>query len=110
MIVNPGFFRTGLAGPESLVWPDVVVDDYAEVVHAFGGHAIAPYALPAETMERAIAHGLAECARQGATGPDVTPILLSTVARVSGGASLATNLAVLIHNARVGARVAAQLR
>jgi NAD(P)-dependent dehydrogenase (short-subunit alcohol dehydrogenase family) len=29
-IVNPGFFRTGLASPESLVWPDVIVDDYAE--------------------------------------------------------------------------------
>ena len=29
-IVNPGFFRTGLAGPESMIWPDVVVDDYAE--------------------------------------------------------------------------------
>ncbi len=29
-IVNPGFFRTGLAGPESMVWPEVVVDDYAE--------------------------------------------------------------------------------
>ena len=29
-IVNPGFFRTGLASPESLIWPDTVVDDYAE--------------------------------------------------------------------------------
>lgn len=29
-IVNPGFFRTGLASPESLIWPDVSVDDYAE--------------------------------------------------------------------------------
>jgi NAD(P)-dependent dehydrogenase (short-subunit alcohol dehydrogenase family) len=29
-IVNPGFFRTGLASPESLVWPDVYVADYAE--------------------------------------------------------------------------------
>ena len=29
-IVNPGWFRTGLAGPESLIWPDVEVDDYAE--------------------------------------------------------------------------------
>jgi NAD(P)-dependent dehydrogenase (short-subunit alcohol dehydrogenase family) len=28
-IVNPGFFRTGLAGPESMIWPEVVVDDYA---------------------------------------------------------------------------------
>ena len=29
-IVNPGFFRTGLASPESLVWPEVSIDDYAE--------------------------------------------------------------------------------
>ena len=29
-IVNPGFFRTGLASPESLVWPEVSVADYAE--------------------------------------------------------------------------------
>jgi pseudouridine-5'-phosphate glycosidase len=70
---------------------------------------LAKYALPAEVMERAISQGLAECAREGATGPDVTPILLAAVARASGGASLATNLAVLIHNARVGARVALQL-
>jgi NAD(P)-dependent dehydrogenase (short-subunit alcohol dehydrogenase family) len=29
-IVNPGFFRTGLASPESLVWPELSIDDYAE--------------------------------------------------------------------------------
>ena len=29
-IVNPGFFRTGLASPESLVWPAFAVEDYAE--------------------------------------------------------------------------------
>lgn len=29
-IVNPGFFRTTLASPESLVWPHLNVDDYAE--------------------------------------------------------------------------------
>lgn len=29
-IVNPGWFRTGLASPESLIWPDVTVADYAE--------------------------------------------------------------------------------
>ena len=28
-IVNPGFFRTGLAGPESLVWPEREIADYA---------------------------------------------------------------------------------
>jgi NAD(P)-dependent dehydrogenase (short-subunit alcohol dehydrogenase family) len=29
-IVNPGFFRTGLASPESLIWPERSIDDYAE--------------------------------------------------------------------------------
>jgi NAD(P)-dependent dehydrogenase (short-subunit alcohol dehydrogenase family) len=29
-IVNPGFFRTGLASPGSLIWPEVDVADYAE--------------------------------------------------------------------------------
>src|SRR4051795_255450 len=28
-IVNPGWFRTGLASPESLVWPEGRVEDYA---------------------------------------------------------------------------------
>lgn len=63
-------------------------------------------ALPIETMERAIATGLAECALRGVTGPEVTPVLLAAVAKATGGTSLATNLAVLVHNAQVGARVA----
>jgi NAD(P)-dependent dehydrogenase (short-subunit alcohol dehydrogenase family) len=29
-IVNPGFFRTGLASPQSLIWPALGIDDYAE--------------------------------------------------------------------------------
>jgi len=29
-IVNPGFFRTGLASAESLVWPELSIDDYAD--------------------------------------------------------------------------------
>jgi NAD(P)-dependent dehydrogenase (short-subunit alcohol dehydrogenase family) len=28
-IVNPGFFRTGLASPESLIWPERSIEDYA---------------------------------------------------------------------------------
>lgn len=69
----------------------------------------AEFALAPEIMERAISEGLAECARAGARGPEVTPILLAAVARASGGRSLATNIAVLIENARVGARVATEL-
>jgi pseudouridine-5'-phosphate glycosidase len=63
-------------------------------------------ALPTELMEAAIATGLETCARDGVTGPEVTPVLLSAVAQATSGTSLATNLAVLVHNALVGARVA----
>lgn len=67
------------------------------------------FALDRQTMETAIRAGLEECSRIGARGAEVTPVLLAAVARATGGASLATNLAVLIHNARVGARVARAL-
>jgi pseudouridine-5'-phosphate glycosidase len=71
---------------------------------------LAWFALEPEIMESAIRAGLEECSRIGAHGPEVTPILLAAVAKATGGASLATNLAVLIHNARVGARVARALQ
>lgn len=29
-IINPGWFRTTLASPESLIWPEVSIDDYSE--------------------------------------------------------------------------------
>ncbi|MFM7133437.1 MAG: pseudouridine-5'-phosphate glycosidase [Planctomycetota bacterium] len=63
-------------------------------------------ALPVETIESAVAEGMRECERRGIHGPEVTPVLLSAVARATGGASLRANLAVLVHNAMVGARVA----
>jgi len=83
-------------------------------VHAARGMLLcvpppAAHALPADLMERAVSTGLAEAERRGVRGPDVTPVLLGAVTQASGGASLAANLAVLMHNARVGARVAAQL-
>lgn len=70
---------------------------------------LARFALEPALMESAIRAGLEECSRIGAHGPEVTPVLLAAVAKATGGASLATNLAVLIHNARIGARVARAL-
>ena len=66
-------------------------------------------AIPTAEMEAAIAAGLAECARRGIRGASVTPALLASVATASGGRSLATNLGVLVQNARIGARVARAL-
>lgn len=69
----------------------------------------AAYALQLDEMERAVDEGLAQADRVGARGPDVTPVLLDAVARATQGRSLACNLAVLVNNARVAARVAVEL-
>lgn len=45
----------------------------------------------------------------GVTGPELTPRLLARVAELSGGRSLDLNVALVVNNARVAARVASHL-
>ncbi|MCY1279372.1 Pseudouridine-5'-phosphate glycosidase [compost metagenome] len=52
---------------------------------------------------------LAEAAAQGITGKAVTPFLLARIKALTGGRSLATNIALVKHNAEVGARLALAL-
>lgn len=49
---------------------------------------------------------LARMAAEGVTGKEVTPYLLANLKEVTGGRSLAANLALIRNNARVGAQVA----
>jgi pseudouridine-5'-phosphate glycosidase len=65
--------------------------------------------LPPEVVEQAIAKALAETARQGISGPAVTPFLLQRVGELTGGASLRANVALLKNNAAVAARIALAL-
>lgn len=58
-------------------------------------------------VERLIARALDEAATQGIAGNDVTPFLLDRLAALSDGATLKTNIALVEHNARVGAAIAA---
>ena len=117
------FFPRFLSAGNAELRVNLEVQNESEAAQAFASHRtlqpargmllcvppIARFALPLETMERAIADGLAECQRDDVRGPEVTPVLLAAVARATMGASLATNLAVLLNNARVGARVATML-
>lgn len=66
-------------------------------------------ALPADLVEGAIARALADADREGVCGKAITPYLLARVARITEGRSLEANLALLAHNAEVGARLAACL-
>ena len=62
-----------------------------------------------ELHERTLRDGLAEVARRGVTGKDVTPFLLGWFHEHTGGASLAANVALVLANAELAAQVAAQL-
>ncbi|MCL7972775.1 MAG: pseudouridine-5'-phosphate glycosidase [marine benthic group bacterium] len=66
-------------------------------------------AIPLAEVEKWVATALEEAARSGTSGKRLTPYLLDSVKRSSGGRSLATNLALLESNARLAARVAREL-
>ncbi len=66
-------------------------------------------ALPREEIDAITQQALAEAAAQGITGKAVTPFLLARIQALTGGRSLATNIALVQHNADVGARLALAL-
>jgi pseudouridylate synthase len=67
-------------------------------------------AMPREEIGAITQQSLAEAKAQGITGKAVTPFLLAGIKALTGGRSLATNIALVKHNAEVGARLAIALR
>ena len=66
-------------------------------------------AMPREEIDRITLQALADAADQGITGKAVTPFLLARIKALTGGRSLATNIALVKHNAEVGAKLALAL-
>lgn len=66
-------------------------------------------ALPGSEIAAITEAALAEAQQQGITGKAVTPFLLARIQALTGGRSLATNIALVKHNAQVGARLALAL-
>ncbi|MBC5765706.1 pseudouridine-5'-phosphate glycosidase [Ramlibacter albus] len=66
-------------------------------------------AMPREEIDAITDRALAEATQQGITGKAVTPFLLSRIKELTGGRSLAANIALVKHNAQVGARLAIAL-
>lgn len=64
------------------------------------------HALDAAEMEQNIERGLAEAKAQGIKGKAVTPYLLGKMKELTAGRSLVTNIALVKHNALVGAQIA----
>ncbi|KQW46502.1 MULTISPECIES: pseudouridine-5'-phosphate glycosidase [unclassified Roseateles] len=70
----------------------------------------AAQAMPREEIDAITAQALAEADAQGIVGKAITPFLLARIKALTGGRSLATNIALVKHNAVVGARLARALK
>lgn len=113
----PAFYsrRSGFASPLSVATPA----EAARVLRAkwdlglSGGVLLAnpvpeDAEIPAEEMEGFITRALSDMDALGLTGKDTTPYLLGRIVELTGGRSLATNIALVRHNAAAAAQVAAE--
>lgn len=66
-------------------------------------------AMAPDEIDAIIAQALQEADSQNVAGKQVTPFLLARIKELTGGRSLATNIALVKHNALVGARLAVAL-
>jgi pseudouridylate synthase len=68
------------------------------------------FEMPREEIDAITREALDEAAARGVTGKAVTPFLLARIQELTGGRSLQANIALVKHNAEVGAKLAVALR
>ncbi|MGI9051724.1 MAG: pseudouridine-5'-phosphate glycosidase [Ilumatobacteraceae bacterium] len=112
----PAFFvrSSGLPVPHRVESADEVVAVLANRTRHHRGVLLTvpipvPDELDAPMLDTAIEHALADAAKDGVSGPAVTPLVLARIAEVTAGRSVAANLALAEHNASVAAEVAAAI-
>ncbi len=67
------------------------------------------YAMDPVAIEQVISEAIVEMREQGIHGKQSTPFLLSKIAQVTQGESLAANIQLVLNNARLGANIAVEL-
>ena len=67
------------------------------------------YSMDPQRINAAIDQAIIECNRKGIKGKDTTPFLLARIKDITGGDSLASNIQLVLNNARLAARTAALL-
>jgi pseudouridine-5'-phosphate glycosidase len=65
--------------------------------------------IPAATLAPVVAQALDEAEARGIAAKAVTPFLLSRIFDLTEGRSLEANIALVLNNARLAARIAAEL-
>jgi pseudouridine-5'-phosphate glycosidase len=114
----PAFWSrdSGLKAPLRLDTPEAIAR-FETTRRALGGHGGMLIAnpvpvddeIPAPEMNRHIAAALATAKAKGIEGKAVTPFLLGEILDLTGGESLKTNIALVLNNARLAARIATAL-
>jgi pseudouridine-5'-phosphate glycosidase len=69
----------------------------------------AEHAMPADAIEATIAEACRDADAEGVSGKALTPFLLARIAKLTGGASLEANVALIRNNAALAARIAVEL-
>jgi pseudouridylate synthase len=64
------------------------------------------YEIPAEEIEPVIEKAIREANKQNIIGRALTPFLLKKIVEVTEGRSLKSNIALMLHNAKIAADVA----
>jgi pseudouridylate synthase len=67
------------------------------------------FAMPGAVIDKAIEQALQEATQQGIGGKETTPFLLARVTELTGGDSLAANIALVLNNARLAAGISKAL-
>ena len=67
------------------------------------------YSMDPDRINAAIDQAIAECNAKGIKGKDTTPFLLARIKDITGGDSLASNIQLVLNNARLAAKTAALL-
>ena len=67
------------------------------------------YSMPADVINKAIDQAIEEANLQGIRGKETTPFLLARVKDLTGGDSLASNIQLVLNNARLAAKTATAL-
>ena len=67
------------------------------------------FSMDPDRINAAIDEAVAEANRLGIKGKETTPFLMAKIKDISGGDSLASNIQLVLNNARLAARVAALL-
>jgi pseudouridine-5'-phosphate glycosidase len=114
----PGFYArsSGIPSPETV--PDVAAAAALVRAHFELGLGTAVLvgvpvpedeALPIEIARAAVEQSIGEAASAGVAGPALTPWLLARIAELTDGDSIRANTALIVNDARVAGRLAAEI-